>query len=237
MILHLVSISVILWLSSTTALFGVTEEDSSNETGAYRVSLGLYQPTFSEADNYEDFYGSSGVGTNIMVEHFPWEYAVTLGYSIHIGYYQDAGNAANVSGGDLVKDESTETDFTMLPVQISLNLIATPFPDSKWFTLSAWLGFERTMFNEVRKTGETEATEDGDKLVYSNFGFTNASVVGGSFNILNKGKDAGSSVDVMGLRRIFLSPYIEVVSSSGDSGLKLGGNRLGIAFSFELDAG
>lgn len=203
------------------------------------MSLGLFQPEFTDADNYEDFYGSAGVGTSLMIEHFPWEYAVTLGYSFHVGFFQDSGNAQLNSGGTLSNDSSTELDFTILPVQASLNLIATPFPESKWFTLSGWFGFERTMFSETRRsTSDTSSSEDSsDSKSYSNFGFRNATIVGASFNILIKGKGADSSMDVLGLRRIFLSPYFEIVESAKDDGFQLGGRRLGLYFSFELDDG
>ena len=218
-----------------TQLFAVTEDNGRPETGAYRVSMGLFQPTFSEADNYEDFYNSPGMGTMIMVEHFPWEYAVTLGYSFHVGYYQDSGHAAIASGSELATDDTTQTDFAMLPIQISLNLVATPFPESKWFTLSAWLGFERVIFNETRRSTSSSSSEESENLVYSNFGMKNATVVGGAVNILLKGKDKGSSIDVLGLRRVFLSPYMEIVTSAQKDGLQLGGSRLGLAFSFELN--
>lgn len=143
------------------------------------------------------------------MEHFPWEFAVTLGYSLRISYFQDSGHAATVDGsGNLSSDNSESSDFSMLPVQLAINLVATPFPESKWFTLSGWFGFERTMFNETRRQEvSSDSTDSDSNQVFTNFGFKNATVVGGSLNILIKAKSSSSVVDVLGMRRIFLSLY------------------------------
>lgn len=207
------------------------------ELGAYRIGLGLFQPDFSEAENYEDFYEKPALGAALSIEHYPWEWAVTLGYALRIGYYQDAGKAGRIINESIEAETQSPIDFTMLPVQVAVSLLATPFPDSKWFTIVGWFGFERTIFNETRRLDSAGSSETDQKEVYTNFGYKNATVVGAGLNILIRAKNSGSTTDVIGLRRVFLSPYIETVSSSDDTGLLLGGTRAGLAFSFELNDG
>lgn len=206
--------------------------------GSYRLNIAALKPFFEENDTYEKVYGTTSVMPALAVDYFFFDWYATLGLTFRMAYYSDTGRAVKASEGDYVKDEQGKVDLTLIPLQSGVTVEATPF-GYKWLVASGWFGAEATYFQEVRpRDNESEASGDEtskDNRKYTNSFWRYATAFGGALNIRIDSMDpvASGSLGVMGLRAIYLSPYIEIVQKTGNDKMHLSRRVMGLGFTFE----
>jgi len=239
----------------TTSAFGQTSGERYRQAmfGRYRVRLGASRVKFDDGLKfYDTLYGKSSLMPMLAGDWFAWDWYVTFGLSFRLNYYYDRGNAARATGIDrssvtadqLTIDDNQKTTLTLVPLQLLATAQFTPF-SRKWIVLDGWAGLERTYFRESRvpkedttkkKTALASAAGDSSEKTLTNRGFRSASVVGASVNILLNWLDdqsARSMESAMGLRYVYVSPFMEIVRTLEDSGVSFGRSSAGVAFTFE----
>lgn len=217
------------------------KEEASPYAGSFnrfKLHIEVAQPIFSEDElsGYDDFYGHESLQPSMRIDWYflNWSY-FAFGAMIRGGYYSDRGNASTQSDV-YVKDENGELSLTIIPVQLGGALQMTPF-SYKWLVLSYWAGVDRTYFQEARARGEASgAGDEAANKIYLNRQWTTQLFTGFSINFLLNPLDevTARSAKVMGISRIYLSPFFETYKSIGKSSdLKLDRIAYGIGFSFE----
>lgn len=220
--------------------------------GHYRVRIAAARPKFDDGLKfYHELYGNPSVYPSFVADWFAWDWYATLGLSFRMGFYSADGYTAkevpgkaikDIEASDIEKDKNGPASLTLIPLQIALTAEMTPFA-KKWVVLDGWVGVERLYWQVVRTTKSKSSTalietaadsDDGDAL--TNKGWKNASVLGGSVNILLNGIDESSAASMrgsMGLGYIYLSPFIEIVRTTSKDGISFGRSSIGVGFTFE----
>ncbi len=209
--------------------------------GTYRINLGIARPDLSDSPKFEDFYGTPSLYPTFGVEVFAFDWYLTLGARFNVGFFVEKGHAS-LSAPDqpYVKDPNGKLELTMIPVQAALAFETTVFR-RKWLVLSGWFGYERTYFQETRIVPASatalnlaEAADASQTKSYVNSGWKAGTVSGLALSIsLDPLRDGSVNTmeDVMGLRTIYLTPFVEIAKY--DSGLGFGRKVIGAAFTFE----
>ncbi len=224
--------------------------------GEYRLRLGYVRPTFSdELKHYETLYGRPSGYPEFSADWYGWDWYVTFGVHLGVGYYTDEGHAGRIKAGvtkskadltadDIEKDTNGPTTLTLLPFKGCLTATLTPFP-AKWLVLDGWAGYERLYFQEVRASASgssakavlATAADESSNDILTNKGWRNSLVVGARLNIPINGLDqttAASMRGPMGIGSIYLSPYVEHIRTKTEAaGVTFARSVLGLAFTFE----
>jgi len=223
--------------------------------GTYRLRLSINKPTFGEdLKFYEDLYGAPKNYGMFGADWFAWDWYVTFGLGLRGGFYGASGQrvksgSVNRSNPDPAAFAKTgKTTLTVLPLQALLTMEFTPF-ERKWLVIDGWFGSEYAYWQEVRVDeapdskasinagglrAATAATADEGSL--TNKGWAPATVVGIAANILlNPLDDRGvkSMESTMGLGYVYLTPFMEIVTSTKNEGVNWGRKVFGLGFTFE----
>lgn len=226
-------------------------ELDSNLFGSYRIRILLGKPDLGEGLRfYDKLYGKPRGMLTLGADWFAWDWYATMGLGFRVGYYRTKGytfkKPAGVDIKDVTEDQITlnsPATLTLIPVQVNALMQFTPFP-GKWLVLDGWFGVERMYFQEVRNTKSAStasnirfaAIADDQAKVYTNRGMKNSVVFGGAANIMLNWLDesSASSLQTIGFRYVYLSPYFEVVRPLGDDGgASFARKVIGIGFTFE----
>jgi hypothetical protein len=240
--------------STDSTILGLTgpRYKENDYFGTWRVRVGGSKIEFDDGQRfYNKLYGTPATMAMLAGDWFAWDWFATLGLGFRMGYYHDRGRAAkaltSAPVSDLTEDQIEvdpiqKTTLTVIPLQALALLQFTPF-SGRWFVIDGWAGLERTYFRETRvteskdeKTAVVAAAASEPKKTLTNRGFRSSSVVGAAANIqLNwmDDRSAASMESTLGLRYVYLSPFIEIVRSLEDKGVSFGRSSMGLAFTFE----
>jgi hypothetical protein len=208
--------------------------------GSYRLHIGAVRPTFETQSKYEEHYSASSWMPTLGVDYFAFDWYATLGLAFRFGYYKDSGYALKTENGESVKDKSTKTELTLVPLQVAAAAEISPF-SQKWIVLSGWAGYEYLYFQEVRK-GEDSATpaatdseEETSSGLFTTSGWRQGTVLGAaaSFRIDWADGQASGSLSTISMRDMYLTPFIEVVTSSDNERLNFERKSIGLLFTIE----
>ena len=242
--------------TTTAATYGKRYRDKESGKkvlfGEHRIRLSLARPEFEDLEFYDTLYGDEKNYFMVNADWFAWDWYATLGLSLRFGYYTATGftadsvdDADDVSEDDLEVNRDGPTSLTLLPFQLVGTMEFTPF-DGKWLVIDAWAGYERLYFQEARTVGgasdtasvimlqDTESDDDDDGTPV-NSGWSSGTTVGVSANILlNALDDRGArSLRSIGLGYIYLSPFMEIVTTVNDNDVPFGRSVVGLGFTFE----
>lgn len=224
-----------------------TQHEFGKTVGKTKIHIGYAQPTFSKVKYYKDLYGSENGMPQFNVDRFFFASSFTVGLGFHLAYYKDSGKASlnKPSGDKAEKDPDSPTELTLLPLQIVATAQLSPFPQ-RWITLQAWGGMEYLYVQEVRhpKTESTPTqttptsgtpTTTSEPKTYVNSGSNYGAVtgVGLSFRLDSIDKGTVSTLPAIGLRSVYLTPYIEQVTTIRHELGKWDRLTMGLLFTFE----
>jgi len=212
----------------------VVESESPKIFGTHRLHLGVVYPKFDNSNEYKLVYGEPSVGPALGVDYFFFDWFATLGLGFRMSYLTDRGKALIIRDGVITKDAAGKVELTVVPLQLLGIFEATPFT-AKWLVLSGWVGFEWAYFQEVRSDDDDSETEDKDTTKLTNSGWRKATVFGVGVSFLLDWLDSKSvsSMAIMGIKSVYLTPYIEVVKETGSEPFDFSRSILGGAFTFE----
>lgn len=219
-----------------------------SDFGSFRVGFGAGQPTFDEkvVKYYDDLYGKPRLHPDMFLDYYFFDWYLTLGVGGRLRYYRTTGYAAQTSNptGDSLSeaeiDRNSDVELVLIPAQAVLTAEITPWRTS-FFTLNAWTGVERMYVQETRhpKDGASSfaATDSDDDsgATYVSRGWNTASVVGASVSLRLDYFDRASvnSLNIIGFRSVFLTPYMEIVKTQKATMGKWDRRILGLLFTFE----
>jgi len=201
-----------------------------NLFGRYRIHLGAMRPDFSEIPSYGDHYGRTVIAPTLTAEYYPFDFFIPLGLRMQASLYNDRGKASR-SAAEWEEDKDQVTTFSMVPMQISL-VAQFPLMFRKWLVGSVWYGLERVAVQETRQV----SGGDQDTEVFVNRATKSANVLGAALSIRISPEGGGRSagfVSAISYNNIYFTPYLELVSAESN-GIDVGGQRLGLAFTFEI---
>ncbi len=225
--------------------------------GKYRIRLGIANPKFDDGLKfYKELYGNPRGFPMLNVDYFPFDFPVTAGLGLRMGYYTDEGFTAkpvtskdkkDYDASDVTEDRNGPASMTLIPLQIGISAEFSPF-ERKWIVLDAFLGYEKLYWWETRtvtseskpSTGATpaailaEAAGTDDALV--NKGEKSATVLGLALNILLNPIDEATALaarGTLGIGSVYLSPYLEIVRTLAKENASFGRTSMGLGFTFE----
>lgn len=208
-----------------------------DEAPHHFIKIGFEKPTFdSQLKYYEDLYGTPPTYPVFKVD---WYFAgIPVGFGFSGGYYHDSGVAAAQSSPADGKfeedelDENQELSLTLIPLQFK----ATGYIPllSSFLSLDLWGGVEFLHVQEARHT-KVESSGGSTQKTFVNRGTNQNIVLGAGLNIRIDQLDRYSrqSLDFMGIKAIYMTPYFEVVTPSKKTMGPFGRNVVGLMFSFE----
>lgn len=225
--------------------------DHQKKSKSYNVRLSLAKPLFNltyHATLYGDSRFFPTVATEWMLKRSSW---MDLGLAFRFGYYNSGGFAAakpkmnHPSESELVQD-SDKTSLTLVPLDISC-VARFDLASISYLAFSAWAGYQNMYYQEVRTsqnaTTSTSSSDDTSSASYQvSKGWNGSLVFGGSLDLMisQLAPRNRPSLRSMGFGRVFVSPYLEVVSMLGSFSLlgKAGKtdfsrSSIGVAFLFE----
>lgn len=226
-----------------------TDDSPRRAPGAY-FGLGLGKVTdLGKYNHYKIFYGSE---KNMMLLHSGYYFftkVVDFGASLKLGYYQATGHplASLASLGGLqppikedlpantVTDPNQKLELTLIPAQLLLNLAYSPFYQSRRLVLRGWFGVE---FLRVEETLSADIPPDVSNSGVSKFtqsGWNQGVVTGGMLSISLSGLEPRSDYALrsMGIDRVYLSPFFEIVTTTDDKMGNYDRKTYGILIDFE----
>lgn len=234
--------------SSTNSTLRREPGHYGSDFGSFRVGLGLGRPTFDEkvVKYYDDLYGKPRIHPDVFLDYYLFDWYLTIGVGARLRYYRAEGHAAQTSSptGDTLSeseiDRNSDVELVLVPAQGVITAEITPWRTS-FFTLNAWTGIERLYVQETRHPKEqatstlATATEDTAKPTYVSRGWNTASVVGASVSLRLDYFDRASvnSLDIIGFRSVFLTPYMEIVKTQKGTMGKWDRRTVGVLFTFE----
>ncbi len=214
--------------------------------GAY-LGFGLEKPTrVGKLNHYDVLYGKKEVQPGFFAGYYLYSYLVDLGVGTSISYYNATGNPIKPSVGqskplkdDLpagtLVDKQQEIQLTLIPVQFLIQAAISPFA-SRRIVLRGWAGPEFLWVQESLdaklREGSTNSTETNS---FVNKGWNRGTVAGAMLSISLTGIEPRSDYALasMGIDRIFISPFLEVVKTNDAKMGNFDRQAYGIAFSFE----
>lgn len=203
--------------------------------GHYRLEIGLGRPIFdSTTEHYTDLYGKPSMYPELALDRSFFDWYGTVGLGARIGFYKDTGVAGDGHDKDnFVRDENSDSELTLIPLQAVVTARFTPFT-KRWVVISVWGGPEYLYVQETRNPVKSSgATTTGDS-VYVNSGW-NPGIVTGlglSFRLDPLDEMSVGSLRIIGFRSIYITPFLEVVTSKKKTG-QFSRKNAGILFTFE----
>lgn len=239
--------------------------DETEDLGTYKVHLGFAKPSFTnKIKGYDKLYGSEVGYPSFAVDHFLFRGThFACGYNFKIAHYGASGHAALKSQTEVVKAPE-RTSLTLIPYHLAFVGEWSPLSHHS-LVFSFWTGYEELYFQEVRMDSASmpprgwlltgfdafpsrfsSATLSSGHFI--NSGWNTHLVFGMQAHISITGLDPQHSRSLnraMGLKNIYVAPFIEVASSMGLQRTLLGGRKvssadfartsLGLAFTFESE--
>lgn len=224
--------------------------DPSDNNG-YKIDISISRPDFSEAEFYEELYGSNSLTPSVgLTYNFLNTSHLNFGLGLKLSYYRDDGF---VSQGDAdnfrVGDQGT--DFVFVPYQFFARLQISPFR-GRYVVFDLWAGYEELYFEELRNEVNVAVSTDTNSLtaesadLYLNSGWHMGYTVGAGVSILLNALDEESvnaAYRDLGVRYIYVMPFFEMVFRLGgdktwisrrdNTSVDLGRTSFGLAFVFE----
>jgi hypothetical protein len=199
-----------------------------------------------ENNYYDRLYGSESRITTIQAGYYVYTYGIDIGFSGRFGFYNDSGhpltslsNLETPIKGDLpdsaLVDPKQNLELTLIPVQALLELAYSPFPVSRRIVLRGWVGPEYLFVQEALKPNlpSGQSAPAGTSLVSKgwNMGIVTGAML--SFSLSGIESRSDYALKAIGVDRIYISPYVEIVKTTQDKMGNYDRNVYGINISFE----
>jgi hypothetical protein len=200
----------------------------------------------SEYNLYERLYGAKTNMYFLQSGYYFYSNEVDVGFSAKFGYYHDRGHPlTSIQGleipvkGNLpdsaVTDPKQSIDLTLIPLQALLELAYSPFPVSRRIVFRGWLGPEFLFVQEALRPNLPDNTTppEGSSLVSK--GWNRGLVTGAMISVSISGIESRSdyALGSMGIDRIYISPFLEIVKTTSDKMGNYDRKIYGINITFE----
>ncbi len=220
-----------------------TASDANDDYGAggYKIQLALGKPTFNKLKYYKLLYGETNVYPSFSTSYKFLNFSgFSLGAGLRLSYYTANGKTATIGSDGEPTPTLSKSNLTIVPYQFFVSAQISPF-SSRFLVLDAWAGYEELYYEETRlnknttttTTTTTPATTTTPSTTPSttttstantdtaqkneiNSGWNKSFTYGLALNILLNPLDGSASHNLkhtMGLRFIYLAPYMEVTTA------------------------
>ena len=249
--------ALIIFLLAASPLIANEDESSQNEVQdhrqrGYHFGIGLAKPIEigNQYNHYEKLFGAGSTYPEIWGEFSFLQigFGLDLGASFRAGFYKDKGKSVSKSGtldlgsSDSLNQDISDSDIdgsqksllTMIPLQAALNLSYSPFM-SRFLIFNFWSGISYTFIENTTQANLDSSVDQSDVLPYVNSGFNQEQVSGASisFDVSRIDPRASYSLKVYGISGIFLTPFIQNVSTIKNKVGVYDRQIMGLMFSFE----
>lgn len=213
--------------------------------------LGIGKPQeIGKYNHYEKIYGKIETIKQMQMGYFFWSNYIDVGVSAKFGYFNAAGNPLkSLTSGDTTlatplkgdipdnfqTDPRQKVDLTLIPIQTLLEFAYSPFPVSRRIVFRGYIGPEFLYVQETLKPNiaSTDEIPQGTQLVSK--GWNQGLVTGAMVSICINGIEARSdyALKSIGVDRIYISPFMEVVKTTNDKFGNYDRNVYGISLQLE----
>lgn len=226
-------------------------ETRSRRAPSTIFGVGVGRPdTIGEYNHYEKIYGKFERMMSLQMGYYLYTYGIDIGVSAKFGYFSASGHPLrSLTANDVTletplkrdipdnftTDPKQKVDLTLIPVQTLLELAYSPFPVSRRIVLRAYVGPEFLYVQETLKPNipSTETVPAGTQLVSK--GWNRGLVTGAMISISLNGIEARSdfALKSIGVDRTYISPFMEMVTTTNDKMGNYDRKIYGISLQFE----
>ena len=198
----------------------------SPQPGRHSIHLGVGAPKLNgKLRGYDSAYGKPGPMIEFRYHHFFGQGKIQGGIGTSFGWSRDTGKTFSLNQSNTASLEEPrmsargKSDLTLMPLAGYLTLQYTPFAE-EWVRVQGWVGRELMYVEESRR-------QKGEKLPHTAL-WHEGDRFGGAihFRIDQFDSRSSSSLHILDLEKIFLSPFIEWVTNPSSRHL-MKGSRAG----------
>lgn len=231
--------------------FSLTEENHYVKNRDYHFGFGVakFSAIGNEYNHYEKLFSSPSLYPTFWVERsvLALPYGIDLSAGLRFGYYSDTGKSARPLGAnsigenglerDLSDDEidnTQESNLRMIPIDFVLNASISPF-SGRWIALNFWAGIGYNFIENSTKADLPDDVDQGNVTPFVNSGWNQETVSGFSFSIDVTKLDSISaySLRVYGIESLFITPFVQMVTTTDDKLGTYDRDMYGLMFTFE----
>ena len=226
-------------------------ETRSRRKPSTLFGVGIGRPNLiGKYNHYQKIYGKFEKMLSLQMGSYLYTYGIDFGLSAKFGYFNAGGSPLrSLTANDVTletplkrdipenfqTDPNQKVELTLIPVQTLLEVAYSPFPISRRIVLRAYAGPEFLYVQETLKPNipSTETVPAGTQLVSK--GWNRSLVTGAMISISINGIEARSdyALKSIGVDRTYISPYIELVTTTNDKMGNYDRKIYGISLQFE----
>lgn len=221
---------------------GIAQTAKKEKHRKKHFGIGIAKPLSIGADNnhYEKLFGSGSNYPEFWTDYnlLPIGWGFDFGVSFRAGLYRDSGKGAKslASGelGDSDVDTSQKSILTLIPIQAAANISFSPFAN-RFMVFNVWSGLSFTYVENTLQANLDDEIDQADVKPYVNSGFNQESITGASISFDMSSLDVRSaySMKVYGISGVFLTPYVQIVTTIDNKVGVYDRTLLGVMLSFE----
>ncbi|NRA67049.1 MAG: hypothetical protein HRU19_21350 [Pseudobacteriovorax sp.] len=221
------------------------EERAFNRDYHFGIGIGKFSSIGNDYNHYEKLFGEPAIYPEFWVERsiLPLPFGLDLSLGFRIGMYQDKGKSAEGVGfdgqlnADLDDSEVTsgqKSRLTLIPIQLISTISYTPF-DRRWVIINFFAGLSQTYIENTLEPASSEGSDGSSVKPFVNSGWNQEVVTGASLSFDISAIDTSSSYSlrVYGIERMFLTPFLQIVTTAKDTVGTFDREMYGIMFTFE----
>lgn len=231
---------------------GASDDESFSPPGkpwpgrGYHFGIGAGQPQSigGEYNFYEKLFNTPSWYPELWGEYYFLNYGLDLGLRMKLGYYSDQGYAAtgladeqlplerDLADAEVARDQDSE--LTLIPAQLALVLSGSPFRQ-RWVVFQAWFGYQ-WLYVQNTMQAEDVASAGGEEVTpATNVGWNDEQVIGAaiSFDLSWADQRSAYSMRVYGVSGIYLTPFVEITTTSKNRQGLYDRDVIGLMFTFE----